>query len=63
MDFLTELLNCNIFCAEIYRIVSQKQIKDSQNEDDPTDGKAVEVIIPSTSNSTTNKQQGCCKNL
>lgn len=49
--------------TEIYRIVSQKQINDLQQEDGPKTSKPVDITIPPTSNTSTSRQQPCCKNL
>ena len=51
--------------AEIYRIVSQKQINDSPNDDEPKgDGQPVIVMPPTnTAGAQGNKSMSCCKNL
>jgi len=52
--------------TEIYRIVSQKQINDSQNNDVPSNGQEVDVpgiVLSKTATTPASKQQGCCKSI
>ena len=70
--FVVILLTINLISktgdifTEIYRIVSQKQINDSQNNDVPSNGQEVDVpgiVLSKTATTPASKQQGCCKSI
>jgi len=43
--------------------VSQKQINETPQEDQPSAGQTVDIVLPPVKDSSGGKQQGCCKNL